>query len=408
MAFNFNAGNDTELHCDSTPITEPPFTVSLWLRATTFGNYKGAFTFYDWHDVYYFYLGSGSSAAPDDLAVYSSSSAGEGLRAKAEDSIPDGTWVHAAATFAADGTIYAWADGVKGSAGSDTGNHGFDYIYVSDSRYDEEWYGDLCEIGVWNRVLDDEEIKQLARGYAPIFVNRGLVCYWPLLNEYKRDLVGNYNLYSNGENEPTVAAHHRIIYPRPHQILWKGAGAGQFYKSLAGGIGFSGALKKQISISPAGVLSFDGAVKKGMFEELAGGVSFAGGLDQTLVLTKAVDGVISFGGSLAVRAGKLLGGVLSFTGSVAKQMSFLKSLSGLLSFTGTLTKYTTVGFAGVLSFTGQVGKAVTLLKTISGAVGFSGGVSTVLNPEEEENKSRSRYKKQLAALFDHDGEDKWE
>jgi hypothetical protein len=224
MAFNFNAGNDTELHCDSTPITGKPFTVSVWVRAATAGIYQCAFSFVDSTVGYYFYLGAKSSPFPTGVAIYIKDTAGEGLICNIADALPDGVWVHLAGTWADDGTVYLWADGVKSSSGSKAGDDNYARMYISDDKYDEEWNGDLCEVAVWDRVLSDDEIKALAKGYSPAFFRKGLKSYWPLLHDYIRDIAGGYEMSSTGENDPTVAAHHRIIYPRPHQILWKTVG----------------------------------------------------------------------------------------------------------------------------------------------------------------------------------------
>lgn len=74
--------------------------------------------------------------------------------------------------------------------------------------------GRLAEIGVWNRILTDAEIDQLADGFSPLFIPRGLVFYLPLVRNVQ-DIKGT----ALTDNGTTVATHPRIIYPTSPQIM---------------------------------------------------------------------------------------------------------------------------------------------------------------------------------------------
>lgn len=62
-----------------------------------------------------------------------------------------------------------------------------------DSSPSNPFSGNLAEWGVWDRALDDAEILQLAAGYTPDHIPRGLVGYWPL-----NDGAGNERDFGSG------------------------------------------------------------------------------------------------------------------------------------------------------------------------------------------------------------------
>lgn len=73
--------------------------------------------------------------------------------------------------------------------------------------------GRIAEVGIWNRVLKKEEITALSKGYAPTFLQRGLLFYTPIRgnNANEPDFKGGARATLTGT---TKANHPRIIYPR--------------------------------------------------------------------------------------------------------------------------------------------------------------------------------------------------
>ena len=110
------------------------------------------------------------------------------------------TWHHAAGTFTSTTARAAFIDG--GSKGTDTTS----IVPANENRISIGRWGDstpgnymsgrICEVGLWDVVLTDDEISALARGVTPNRVRpANLKGYWPVwgLHSPEIDLSGNGN-----------------------------------------------------------------------------------------------------------------------------------------------------------------------------------------------------------------------
>ena len=115
-------------------------------------------------------------------------------------------------------TLSCYIDGgSKGTASSDDDPSGLDVTYIGTRRLSGSlggyWSGDLAECAIWNVVLSDAEVAELATGVCPLFVRPdNLVAYWPVIGAQspEPDWVGGYNMTVSGA---TKSDHPRIIYP---------------------------------------------------------------------------------------------------------------------------------------------------------------------------------------------------
>ena len=96
--------------------------------------------------------------------------------------------------------------------------------FYSSSDHDEEFNGQLAEVGIWDVDLDDGEIAALAAGYAPSMIRpQNLVWYLPLVNDIK-EVVQNQSWTSSSNSGATN--HPRIIQPSAQILQFPSAASG--------------------------------------------------------------------------------------------------------------------------------------------------------------------------------------
>jgi hypothetical protein len=155
--YSFNGGTDGDyIEIGANIITGTPFTVSMWVysdpgtdqRTIISGDDANAFTL--------------NLEADDRFRVRRSGgtpSTGE------TDPIAESEWEHLVFTWASNNDYELWVNGVSGYSAS-----GMDatLVWTSDERIGAnhngnqfEWDGYLDEIGIWSRVLTDDEIAEL-------------------------------------------------------------------------------------------------------------------------------------------------------------------------------------------------------------------------------------------------------
>ena len=131
-------------------------------------------------------------------------------------------WQHVLFTVDFGGVLNLWVDGSKDA------NSGVDATSISSfpstsaslqvgKRSDSTSYmdGQIAECALWNRVLTDDEIIALSKGYSPRFFSNGLL--WnPSLVRGSADQISG--LAGTPTNSPTVSDHPPIIYPS-HEII---------------------------------------------------------------------------------------------------------------------------------------------------------------------------------------------
>lgn len=132
------------------------------------------------------------------------------------------TWTHSVITynygstsndpiFYRDGTSATVTDRQTpaGTKKNDGTGFAIGYMKPANSFY---WDGQICEFGMWNRILTASEAAGLAKGLSPLFYPNGLVFYMPLIGNYSPEIEYRYG--SNGTvTEATKYDHPRIMYP---------------------------------------------------------------------------------------------------------------------------------------------------------------------------------------------------
>ncbi|NIP55018.1 MAG: hypothetical protein GWN00_14850, partial [Aliifodinibius sp.] len=93
-----------------------------------------------------------------------------------------------------------------------------------DSTPGDSWSGNIAHAAVWSTDLSDDEIRSLAQGFSPLFVDPvNLVAYYPLLRTDK-DWVGGYDL--TAYNTPSWGTTHPpVIMPAPVYYSFPGVSA---------------------------------------------------------------------------------------------------------------------------------------------------------------------------------------
>lgn len=218
MARDFIPASNHHLSNANAVLTAAPLTISAWFSADVVSALRvmlsidasGAF-------LNAFILGINTSGGNHLVraTTYQSSTSGE---ATSTTNATLGQWHHGCAVFAGAAERYAYLDG--GGKGSNTTSKtpaSLDRTLIgSVNNTDNEFDGDLCEIGVWNVALTDDEVAMLGTvGLSPLLVRpQNLVSYWPIIGrtDPEPDLVGDYPM--TVDNNPPVSSHvPTIIYP---------------------------------------------------------------------------------------------------------------------------------------------------------------------------------------------------
>jgi len=137
-----------------------------------------------------------------------------------------GEWIHygMSAASGGSGTVTVYLDGVSdGTATQDPEAETGDFrigSHKNQTTSQEEWFGRIAEMAVWNRTLSAAEFATLGNKYSPLFLSDGLVSYVPGV----RDLIDRKgNTLTN--TTTTVGVHPPIIYPTQPISGFAAAGA---------------------------------------------------------------------------------------------------------------------------------------------------------------------------------------
>ena len=212
MAFNFVDG---AFYLTTTPVIEPPFTISCWFDYST-ENQGHMVSLHDFSAVELMNL----SMHIDSANVFS---------AGAWDGSP---WDHATVSGLSTNTLYHgcgvytttthrraiingdWAgSGVNTNLSSPTGIDriaiGAQYYFDNRAEYHE---GMVAEVAVWNAALTQGEVEALAAGYSPLFIRPASLAFYADMVRDVKDLITGVVLTEDGTS-PTVVEHPRIIRP---------------------------------------------------------------------------------------------------------------------------------------------------------------------------------------------------
>jgi hypothetical protein len=138
------------------------------------------------------------------------------------------TWHHGLAVFADSDDRRVYIDGgSKGTDNTDITTLAIDTFAIGrlcDSTPGGYTSGRICEVGIWDEALDDDDAAVLAAGYAPHFVRPWALKQWRLMRNVG-DLMQRGNYFNPGDdpltayNGPVSAEHSRIIHPSPPHVV---------------------------------------------------------------------------------------------------------------------------------------------------------------------------------------------
>lgn len=201
--------------------TSPPLSVAAWVYPETDPGTQTIVNICDSADLTdYHWLFLSLSSGSRVVAQTRDDTSNEG--AETTTTYSTGVWNHVAGLWASTSSRAAYLNG--GSKGTDTttiapapNRMRVGHTYMG-NPYEAPMDGRICQLGIWNLALTDQDVAALAKGFSPLLVSpEGLVMYYPLFRT-DQDFVGGYNL--TPVNSPTWANNApKIIMPRPAQIL---------------------------------------------------------------------------------------------------------------------------------------------------------------------------------------------
>lgn len=208
MARTFNGTTDT-INQLVAPITGFPFTFSAWFKKTSFP--------VNWSVI----LELDTNGANQALTTMYMNSAANllllsvdagGVAAQAiKGSYTTGTWFHAGGRFLNSANRIPYLNANPGPG--DFANIPFSsYTRLVINRIasgNDNTSGSICEIGIWDATLSDEEFTILAKGLCPRLIRpHNLKAYVPLIREIQ-NINSNVTMNITGT---TVSDHPRIFY----------------------------------------------------------------------------------------------------------------------------------------------------------------------------------------------------
>lgn len=193
--------------------------------------------------------------------------------------------------------------------------------YVIGNRSNDNartWDGGLAEFAIYDRILTQEEITSLAKGYSPLFNPRGLVFYADLVRDLK-DVKGTGTLTGT---DVSARSHPRIIYPN------------------------------QLNFLPATAVG-------------GGGNNYTKTLDDTIGLTENV--------SMLTSRFKTVSDTITLTSTVATVATLLRTLTDSFSISSAVTtlRVTSVSVSDSIGLSSAVTAAKTTSKTFSDSIGLT-------------------------------------
>lgn len=206
MAYLFN-GSSQYLSCTSTPVSQPPFTFSAWIKPSAI-TASAIFaitnsTNADRHNL----------SIPGTAGTISAGSfvSGIGSQSTTTGTVSVGSWFHVAGVWSAANSRTSFLSGI--AAVANTGTHepsvtrmqlGARLIPTAGAYFS----GTIADAAIWTAALTAEEIASLAKGVACRFIRpQSLVFYAPLIRNLF-DIRGGLTITNN--NTATVADHPRI------------------------------------------------------------------------------------------------------------------------------------------------------------------------------------------------------
>ena len=204
-----DAQNDTT-YALSSPITNFPVTMACWFKCDDLTAYQYVITLSNSSNGHFLALQHRAEVGGDPVQAQM----WNGTAYTAQYPASTTNWMHIAAGFWADGRR-VWYNGAYASnSGSYSITGPLNRLYVgSKNATTANVSGRIAEVGIWNVLLSDAAVDQLAAGFSPSQVKpQNLVAYYPFfgLHSPEINLAGDINLTVVGT---TKVDHPRIYKP---------------------------------------------------------------------------------------------------------------------------------------------------------------------------------------------------
>jgi hypothetical protein len=210
MGLVLSSGSSQYLEMASAPVTDEPFSVSLWLKTTTVIVEGIAWSLADSTVSKDYWMLEHNSAA-----AAAGNRAGGGTVRSSASTISVNTWHHVVGVWSASNNRLVYLDDSAGS--SSTNNHAVnvpDAMAIGrfcDSNPSNYFDGKIYQVGLWSAALNSTHVSSLFAGDAINTVDSGnLVSWWPLDTDANDDQSTNhfteYNSPTYDADVPSVFA----------------------------------------------------------------------------------------------------------------------------------------------------------------------------------------------------------
>lgn len=235
MSRSFNINTPDYLSGSHTLLTAYPVTISAWFYPTSNSNAMQIAGLSDNTSAAVFtqlrFAGS-----PGTNAVQASSRNGATVAtASSSTGATVNAWNHGVATFTSATRRDAYLNG--GNGGNNTTSrtwptaNTFSVGATINNTVTQPYDGRIAEVGIWNVVLDADEISALAKGICPNIIRpSSLISYYPLIGEFSPEIDVKGGLGLTVTTATKGVDHSKIIYSQDSQS-WR------FNTAVSGGSG---------------------------------------------------------------------------------------------------------------------------------------------------------------------------
>lgn len=191
----------TPIQLNTSPITKYPFTISAWLyRSSGFGSLRD------------YVISTAAGATRMGLAVQGT---GEprfvvgNTNITATSAIGTDTWFHVVAVASSATSRALWVNGVKdGTSTTSVAYVAQTTFTIGGTSAGVAIGGRVAEVATWDRVLADDEIIALSKGFPANRFMQDITLYMPLIRDIV-DHVGIADLSAKVDGDSTVQIHPR-------------------------------------------------------------------------------------------------------------------------------------------------------------------------------------------------------
>jgi len=218
MARYFNGSTDYYSLTHS-PLTNEPFTIGCWFKVDALNvNYTLISLGNNGASGYWRIYAAGSDQS-NSLAGQKQNDSGSSLTVITTVDYTAGNWHHAAMIGESDTRFQIYLDGTPGGETTTSlSDPTPDFVTIGALRRNaviQYLAGSVAEVGIWNSVLTNTDIRKLAQGYSPSMISpESLAVYVPLV----REPYDQSGIAFPAFGTPVPSIHPRIIRPsrRPY------------------------------------------------------------------------------------------------------------------------------------------------------------------------------------------------